>query len=700
MLSFQISDMLPGVWRSLPSCFVLFVYSFFLGLDACAKTEAESLVGLPFLSNYSADDFEFHPQNWCIEQDDRGVLFFANTQGLLEFDGVSWRKHELIAGSSITVLKKGENGRLYLGGRGDFGYLEFDPVEGYHYTSLGDLVVEEQRGLINTVWHIAKQGDADREGIYFRSSRGLFYFKDGTVQVFPGSFGFLERVGNVVYVLEKGKGLQVVDDGVLTELQGTERLEAVKVSAMLPYDDDGTVLIASPSDGCFLYHPERGLTGFETDANQFFIDNRLYRGSLVWNGGERLFAFATYHGGVMVLDKQGKVRQRFNQAAGLLDDKTHYVLQDREGALWVSMNNGIARVEYPSPISIFDERLGLKGLAQSAEFYNDELYVGTNFGLFVGKAGAGDDLVPWTGFTAFDGFDQAGLAKLSREIWTLKTYDDSLWVGDTRFAHRIKGNQIVESFDCGASVYAILPLPDRDQDVMLLGTAQGVKLLRKTGESWELVAVTVDDTINTVWSMVQDDGGRIWMGTPDRGVIGLVDLDMDTAEAKIRVYGQVEGVPESWLHVSKVRGRVVVVPETGLYRYEPNADCFVPDELAEKLQVGMDEQVSQLTESPDGSLWLMIGSEEGGICHAVPDSEGGYLLEARAMKRLVDVASLLEIEFDPEDRGGVWLLARDSKIYRYDRAPDVARSNPKQGENPGVDTRRGGHRPGSDAMVW
>src|SRR5258707_1292518 len=44
---------------------------------------------------YSAKTYGASPQNWGIAQNPRGIMYFANTEGLLEFDGVTWRKTPL-----------------------------------------------------------------------------------------------------------------------------------------------------------------------------------------------------------------------------------------------------------------------------------------------------------------------------------------------------------------------------------------------------------------------------------------------------------------------------------------------------------------------------------------------------------------------------------------------------------------------------
>ena len=48
--------------------------------------------GIPAIKNYTIEDCNVEcGQNWDILQDNRGIMYFANTKGLLEFDGKNWR---------------------------------------------------------------------------------------------------------------------------------------------------------------------------------------------------------------------------------------------------------------------------------------------------------------------------------------------------------------------------------------------------------------------------------------------------------------------------------------------------------------------------------------------------------------------------------------------------------------------------------
>ena len=46
------------------------------------------------------------------------------------------------------------------------------------------------------------------------------------------------------------------------------------------------------------------------------------------------------------MDKQGKIRQVINTEAGLHENIAWFAKSDRQGGLWVALNNGISRIEF------------------------------------------------------------------------------------------------------------------------------------------------------------------------------------------------------------------------------------------------------------------------------------------------------------------------------------------------------------------
>src|SRR5258708_6106202 len=96
---------------------------------AAAGTEA----GLPAIRNYPRSEYRLHQQNWAIAQDSRGVIYAANHDGILEFDGVEWR---VIPACGVTTVRSLSADGAYVGCQGDFGRLEQGPHGTMRYRSL------------------------------------------------------------------------------------------------------------------------------------------------------------------------------------------------------------------------------------------------------------------------------------------------------------------------------------------------------------------------------------------------------------------------------------------------------------------------------------------------------------------------------------------------------------------------------------
>ena len=66
-------------------------------------------------------------------------MYFANNKGLLEFDGRNWNTYS-IHNAKTRAVKVGADGRIYIGGMGQFGYFTPNRLGGLEYTCLSDSI--------------------------------------------------------------------------------------------------------------------------------------------------------------------------------------------------------------------------------------------------------------------------------------------------------------------------------------------------------------------------------------------------------------------------------------------------------------------------------------------------------------------------------------------------------------------------------
>ena len=136
----------------------------------------------------------------------------------------------------------------------------------------------------------------------------------------------------------------------LEEVPGGRQFTGESRLVILPYDR-GRILIGTRADGLFLAD-DRSVTRFPTEIDSWLKTMDLYRGAALPDG---TIALASTGGGMTILDRQGRLLQLLDASTGL-EDTVYCVFPDREGALWVGLDSGLARVETPSPVSLLDRR--------------------------------------------------------------------------------------------------------------------------------------------------------------------------------------------------------------------------------------------------------------------------------------------------------------------------------------------------------
>src|SRR5690606_31157639 len=90
----------------------------------------------PFIKTLNAD-FKIAVEFRAIIQDSLGIMYFGNNHfGIRQFDGVNWTEISPPNRSAAYGLGIDENGTIYAGVRGDFGYLAPDSLQSLQFKSL------------------------------------------------------------------------------------------------------------------------------------------------------------------------------------------------------------------------------------------------------------------------------------------------------------------------------------------------------------------------------------------------------------------------------------------------------------------------------------------------------------------------------------------------------------------------------------
>lgn len=609
--------------------------------------------GVPYFRNYSRQVYRAHSQNWGIVQDLRGVMYFANGDGILEYDGVSWRLIPIPNESIVRSLAVDASGRIYVGAQDDFGYLEPDPLGEMRFRSLLDRLEAKDRRFTD-VWRIVAADD----GVYFGTNTLLFRWNGERITVWEADRFYLPyRFKGQLYIQQRDQGLFRINGDVLEPAPDGEKLRAV-IFTLLPYDED-RVLIGIRSQGFWLYDGQIARP-FATEVDQRLREDQLYHGAVLADGR---FALATLRGGVLVMDRAGQLQDVLDKVMGLQDDQVWYVYTDREGGLWLGLNNGISRVEVQTPFTVFGEGSGLRGSIQQMVRHRGTLYVVTSLGVYyqAPAVGAGDPVQ----FLPVEG--------LQAQAWAALPVGEDLLVSTVQGVYQMQNGRTLQITEDPAFA---LRRSHLDSNRVFIGLKEGLASIRRVGETW-VPEGPVEGPQAEVRHIVEDAQGRLWLGTMYQG-IERVDFSGENAGEWPLVqpptvrFDTTAGLPEMKDNfVYTVADRPVFSTEDGLYRFDEDHQRFMPDTTFGQRFADGTYAVSRVVEDREHQVWMTadVGATTvTGVARPLPS--GGYFWDDKPFGRLTGFKAY---DIYPDVRGDhvVWFGGPDG-LVRYD--PNVQRA--------------------------
>ena len=216
-------------------------------LCAGAPAPGEREAGLPYLRNYSPKEYGAQEQNWAVTQDPRGVIYIGNNDGVLIYDGVRWQTIRVANGSAVRSLDVDAAGTVYVGARGDFGYLAAGDSGALRYVSLLGNVPPGDRGF-KDVWRTI----VTPQGVVFTTFQAIFRYQPQTgVRAWKPLKRFYRAfpANGAVYVQDSSTGLLRLDGDSLRPEPGGGRFASDRMIYCISAHD-GQLLVGEP-EGIF-----------------------------------------------------------------------------------------------------------------------------------------------------------------------------------------------------------------------------------------------------------------------------------------------------------------------------------------------------------------------------------------------------------------------------------------------------------------
>ncbi len=519
------------------------------------------------VTNYTNKEYGRGHQetNYSIILDDRDVVYAGNANGILEYDGRSWRFIPVRRGAYVTSLAKDRNGTIYVGSQNDFGYLAPDETGNLKYISLSQSLPEDDQ-FFTTVWKTW----AGNGKVYFQAYECIYIMEDDSIQaVWPDySFHTSFLVNGHFYVRQRQVGLMQWGNDQFQKVPGGEMFADLGIFAMLPLQNSNKIFIATMEKGFFVYDPDLSsgsISPIHTQNDVFLNGAGLFGGIALDDGN---FAFNSLNEGVIITDTKGKIINIINQNSGLRVNDVKQIYQDRSKNIWSAMNNGIARIDYASPLSYYKEESGLSGNINAVIRHNGLIYAGTTNGLFIQNSNRQ--------LTRSIEFEQ--LPHFTHQVWDLVETGRELFIATNDGLYQLEGNNITRISEMDA--FTLLYLPEKQ--ILFVGGNHGLSAFQKK-LFWRQVML-FEDIHAEIKEICENkstlyEGTELWLGTSFQGAIKVVVND--DLSHKTFNYNESDGLTKGPVLPFSINDSVLFGTNAGLFSFydEEIIKLDLPDSL-------------------------------------------------------------------------------------------------------------------------
>jgi DNA-binding CsgD family transcriptional regulator len=559
-------------------------------------TSGQNTIGLPDIINFSNLDYHGGTQTWSIKQAKNGVLFFANNDGLLSFDGNYWKQYSLPNKTIIrSLVIDSATGNIYIGSQAEIGFFAPGPNGDLVYNSLKKLIPEGLRDFAD-IWHIEVYGNA----VFFRANQKIFEYKDNTIRVFkaPAEWRYMRTASSRLFAQDRNMGILEFKNNSWQPVCNHPVLKDGLVTSILDYHKD-TMLVTTQKSGIFLLHGSE-LIPKQTAADLIFKADRIY---CAIRTGKEEFAIGTTSGGCYIINSQGELIQTISRVEGLQNNNILCMFLDKSQNLWMGLDNGIDFVAYNTAIRriLPDKRNQLATYA--IRIINNQLYIGTSDGLYS---------VP-VDFTNPDlSFSKGNFTRIPNtggQVWRVEDINNQILLGHHEGTFVIKNNQPTPLLPgIGSWLYAAFPFPENN--LVVAGTYTGLHLLDNSRGNFTDRG-KIEGITESLRFIVLDNENTLWSSHPYKGVYKIV-LSPDKKSLTYKLYTQKDGLPSDLNnYVYTIKSKVVAATQKGIYEYNAATGKFAPSAILPPVFNG--QAIQYLVEDAEGNIWFESDKKIGVI---------------------------------------------------------------------------------------
>ncbi|MBW6490160.1 MAG: hypothetical protein K0B15_03085 [Lentimicrobium sp.] len=548
-------------------------------------------IGSPFINNYPKKIYRSSSQNWAIEQNSNGFMYFGNNDGLLEFDGKYWELYPMPKSTIIrSLLVKGDT--IYAGAFEELGFYLPGWDGRMYFNSLSHLIPEYFRSF-DEIWRIHNSSF----GIIFQSFRYIFIFRDNQIKVIEPFSSFTQsfQVNGIIYIVDRKKGLMRLSERGLESVVNHPLFQETEIRSLFKISN-GELLMGTSTEGIFIIN-EQQLIPWQSPVNEKLKNFELFSGIALSNN---FMAFGTVQNGVFLTDMSGNIVQHLNRSKGLQNNTILSLFEDRHYNLWMGLDNGIDYAEISSPLSVFDFNFNLEA-TYASYVHNGKLYAGTNQGLFFLD-------ISLFNKTAEKNHKFKLIPGTEGQVWSLQVFDGQLLCGHNTGCFLIDGEKATKISSIPG--YWTFIRHRESSDTLIAGSYNGLSVFTKQKGSWTF-SHEITGFKESSRTILQDDEKTIWVSHGYRGIYSLKINNNLTKVESVTLYKSSKGLPDELpYNIHLLDNELNITTIDGIYKYDRKGDNFYKNPRYVDIFAGL-PFIDKITKDISGNYWFFTNTFMG-----------------------------------------------------------------------------------------
>jgi DNA-binding CsgD family transcriptional regulator len=536
------------------------------------------------ITRYLASSIPINNQNWNIYKNKKtGFVYFANSSGLGEYNGISVKMYAPPFGRSLRSVFVSDDGTIYTGSFEEFGLWK-DSINGdLTYKSLTKNINVEKNDEIWKIYEV-------KGIIYFQSFTSVYTYDHVNIKKITAPFTmlFLFQTDDKFIAQVLGKGLFWFDGTDFKLIQNSEFLKRIEIHSVIKRSDH-EYWICTANNGIYIFDGNQ-FKYFNSDISQYLTFQTCNAGLKI---SDSLFVFGTISNGIVFCDNNGKITKTLNYTNGLRNNTVLSLFKDETNGLWIGLDDGANYLNILSPSTIYSNLSGNLGTIYTAIRDGGKLFLGTNHGLF-------EEEISMEG-EEFNFSNLKFIPYTQGQVWTLSKFDNQIICGHNDGTFLLDDQKFRKISDVTGG-WAIREY----NDLLIEGTYTGIVLFRKNKDGKWTFRNKIEGFSEPTRHIEVDYLGYIWASHPQKGIFQLELNEALDSVNKVQYFKTITNKPNN-VDIYKVNNQIVFTNSDSIYTFNYDKKEIEPFVLLNST-VGDFKSATQIIPDIRNNYWFIKGN--------------------------------------------------------------------------------------------